>query len=140
VAAQAATTDATGTLSAGSLSNTAPAITAFTGTLSGVNQTVRAAVGAWNVNDAVGDAAAYHVTVSAGAPTIAGTSIAGSLGSTWLVLTPTTATADPSNPVLTAGPTAVATPVALGATAAPIDSAAAATGAGAGPPRRLLSR
>ncbi len=140
MAAQAATTDATGTLSAGSLSNTAPAITAFTGTLSGVNQTVRAAVGAWNVNDAVGDAAAYHVTVSAGAPTIAGTSIAGSLGSTWLVLTPTTATADPSNPVLTAGPTAVATPVALGATAAPIDSAAAATGAGAGPPRRLLSR
>src|ERR1035437_3160412 len=100
MAAQADTTNATGTLTAGSLSELAPTITAFTGTLSGVNQTVHAAVGAWYVHDAVGDAAAYH------------------------------ATAHPTTPVLTAGPVAVATPVALGATAASIDSAAAATGAG----------
>src|ERR1039458_2490621 len=104
MAAQADTTNATGTLTAGSLSELAPTITAFTGTLSGVNQTVHAAVGAWDVNDAVGDAAAYHVTVSAGAPTIAGTSIAGSLGPTWPPLTATTRNPPPPIPSTLSSP------------------------------------
>lgn len=129
VLAQADTTTATGTLGAGALSVTAPAITAFSAPLTGVNQSVTTAVGAWTLTDSVGDGAAYHVTVSAGAPTIGATSIAGSLGSTWLSLTPTTATPDTNNPATTS-PTAVAVPVAVGATAATIQNAAANVGAG----------
>jgi hypothetical protein len=130
MAAQADGTTATGTLTAGALSEVAPAITPFTAALTGITRTVSTPVGTWNLTDAVGDGAAYNISVTAGAPTIAGTSIAASLGSTWLSLTPTTATADPGNPVLTAGPTAVATPVALGTAAATIDHAAVNTGAG----------
>ena len=63
--AQAADTNATGTLSAGSLTNTAPAITAFSTALTGVNQTVNTAVGAWNVNDARGSNVGYNITVAA---------------------------------------------------------------------------
>ena len=48
-AAQAADTNATGTLSAGSLSDTAPVIAPFTATLTGDNQTVNTAVGGWSV-------------------------------------------------------------------------------------------
>lgn len=107
---QADATTATGTLGAGALSVAAPAITAFTAPLTGVNQSVNTAVGSWSLTDSVGDGAAYHVSVSAGAPTINDTSIAGSLGSTWLALTPTTATPDANNPATTS-PTAVATPV-----------------------------
>jgi hypothetical protein len=88
VVAQADATAATGTLSAGGLSVVAPSITPFTGVLTGVTQTVNTPVGAWSLTDAIGDGAAYNVSVSAGAPTIGGTSIAGSLGSTWLALTP----------------------------------------------------
>jgi hypothetical protein len=66
-AAQAATTAATGTLTAGGLSVTAPSITPFTAILTGVTQTVNTQVGAWSLTDAVGDGAAYNVTVSAGA-------------------------------------------------------------------------
>src|SRR6202161_4149380 len=98
LAAQSATTSATGTLSAGSLSNTAPVIAPFTATLTGDNQTVTTAVGGWSVTDATGNVLSYTVTVSAGAPTINGTSIAGSLGSTWLTLTPTQAVAAANNP------------------------------------------
>src|ERR1700719_1521978 len=76
VAAQADTTAATGTLSAGGLSVVAPPITPFTAVLSGVNQTVNTPVGAWSLTDAIGDGAAYNVSVSAGAPAINGTSIA----------------------------------------------------------------
>jgi hypothetical protein len=131
IAAQAADTNSTGTLTAGALSNTAPAITPFTATLTGVNQTVDTAVGAWDVNDATGASPGYTVTVSAGAPSINATSLAGSLGLTWLTLTPTTATADPSNPApASTHPVATATPQALGATAATIDSAAVNTGSG----------
>ena len=129
--AQADTTTATGTLSAGSLSEVAPAITPFTAALTGVNQSVNTAVGAWTLTDAVGDGAAYNVSVSAGAPTIGGTSIAGSLGSTWLALTPTTATTDASNPApASTHPVAVAGPLAVGATAVTIENAAVNTGAG----------
>jgi hypothetical protein len=129
--AQADTTTATGTLAAGALSEVAPAITPFTAGLTGVNQSVHTAVGAWTLTDAVGDGAAYNVSVSAGAPTIGGTSIAGSLGSTWLALTPTTAARDANNPApATTHPVAVAGPVAVGATAATIENAAVNTGAG----------
>ena len=66
-AAQAADTNATGTLSAGSLSNTAPVITPFTATLTGDNQTVNAKVGSWSVTNATGNVHSYTVNVSAGA-------------------------------------------------------------------------
>lgn len=127
--AQAADTTFTGTVGAGSLSVVAPAIAPFTAGLTGVNQTVATGVGAWTLTDSVGDGAAYNVSVSAAAPTIGGTSIAGSLGTTWLTLTPTTPVPDANNPGTTS-PTAIATPVALGATGAIIENAAANVGAG----------
>jgi WxL domain surface cell wall-binding len=131
IAAQADTTTATGTLSAGGLSVVAPPITAFTASLTGVNQTVATGVGAWNLTDAIGDGAAYNVSVSAGAPSIAGTSIAGSLGSTWLALTPTTSARDTNNPApASTHPVAIAGPLAVGATAVTIENAAVNTGAG----------
>jgi hypothetical protein len=130
-AAQANTTIATGTLSAGGLSVIAPAITPFTVTLTGMNQTVYTTVGAWSLTDAVGNGAAYNVSVSAGAPTIGGTSIAGSLGSTWLALMPTTSAPDASNPApASTHPVAIAGPLAVGATAVTIENAAVNTGAG----------
>ena len=52
------------------LSNTAPAITPFTATLSGVNQTKLTAVGSWSVTDATGSNAGYSVTVAASAPAV----------------------------------------------------------------------
>ncbi len=128
--AQAAATNATGTLSAGSLSDTAPVIAPFTATLTGDNQTVNTAVGGWSVTDATGNVHSYTVNVSAGAPTINGTSVAGSLGSTWLTLTPTQSVAAANNPAPPSTAPVPATAQALGATAATIDSAAASTGAG----------
>src|SRR6202035_5492603 len=131
VVAQADTTHATGTLTAGGLSVVAPVITPFTAALTGVNQTVNTAVGSWTLTDAVGDGAAYNVSVTAGAPTIGGTSIAGSLGDTWLALTPTTATADATHPAPpSTHPVAIAGRVAIGAIAATIENAAVNTGAG----------
>ena len=64
VVAQAADTDATGTLTAGGLTNTAPAITPFTLTLDGATHTVTTKVGAWSVTDATGSNAGYSVTVA----------------------------------------------------------------------------
>jgi hypothetical protein len=129
--ARAATTAATGTLTAGGLSLVAPSITPFTAILTGVNQRVDTPVGAWSLTDAAGDGAAYNVSVSAGAPSIGGTSIAGSLGSTWLALTPTTSTADASNPApASTHPVAIAGSLAVGATAVTIENAAVNTGAG----------
>ncbi len=131
VAADAATTAATGTLSAGGLTVAAPSIAPFTAILTGTNQTVNTSVGAWSLTDAIGDGAAYNVSVSAGAPSIGGTSIAGSLGSTWLALTPTTATPDASNPApASTHPVAIAGSLAVGATAVTIENAAVNTGAG----------
>jgi hypothetical protein len=70
MAAQAADTNATGTLSAGSLTNSAPAITPFEATLTGLAQAVNTPVGTWGVTDATGSNAGYSVTVSATAPTV----------------------------------------------------------------------
>jgi hypothetical protein len=130
IVAQAATTQATGTLTGGSVSNTAPAISPFTAVLTGVDQTVDTAVGAWDVNDATGASPGYTVTVTAGTPSVNGTSLAAGLGSTWLTLTPTQAAADPTNPAPPSTAPVPAGPQALGATAATIDSAAVNTGSG----------
>ena len=70
MAAQAADTAATGTLSAGSLTNTAPAFTPFSATLSGLVQTKHTPVGTWGVTDATGSDDGYSITVSATAPTV----------------------------------------------------------------------
>ena len=70
VAAQAANTDATGTLTGGSLSNTAPAFTPFSATLTGLAQTKNTPVGAWTATDATGSDDGYSITVSATAPTV----------------------------------------------------------------------
>ena len=70
VVAQAADTDATGTLSAGSLTNTAPAFTPFSATLTGLAQTKNTPVGTWGVTDATGSDDGYSITVSATAPTV----------------------------------------------------------------------
>ncbi len=68
VAAHAADTDATGTLTTGGLSNTAPAITPFNYQLTGSTATVTTNVGAWNVIDATGSNDGYSVTVAASCP------------------------------------------------------------------------
>ena len=127
MAAQAADTNATGTLTAGALSNTAPAITAFGATLTGVNQTVNTAVGAWNVNDARGSDLGYSITVSALAPTVGGVAAKAGTGST-LTMSSTNATAAAGNPTTT-GPVTGAAKV-LSPTAVSIANAAANTGQG----------
>ncbi len=127
VAAQAADTDATGTLAAGALTNVAPVITPFNATLTGVTQTIQTDVGASSVTDATGSGAGYSVTVSATAPTVGGVAAGAGTGST-LTLTPTDATAAAGNPALV-GPDTSA-PVALGAVAATISNAAAGSGQG----------
>lgn len=127
MAAQAADTDATGTLSAGSLSNTAPAITAFSATLTGVTQTVPTAVGAWSVTDATGSNSGYSVTVAASAPTVGGTTAGAGTGGS-LTLTPTTATAASGNPAII-GPVARSAQL-LSTTAATIENAIVGTGQG----------
>jgi hypothetical protein len=105
VAAQAATSDATGTLTAGALSNTAPTVAPFTTTLTGVTQTVDAAVGAWDINDATGSNAGYSVTMAATNPTVADSAAGAGTGGS-ITLTPTTATAAAGNPDATGRPPA----------------------------------
>jgi hypothetical protein len=127
IAAQAADTAATGTLTAGSLTNTAPAITAFAATLTGLNQTKTTAVGAWSVTDATGSNNGYSVTVSATDPTVGGVAAdAGTGGS--ITLTTRTATAAAGNPAAT-GPVAGSAQL-LSTTAATIQNAPATTGQG----------
>jgi hypothetical protein len=115
---------------AGTLSNTAPAITAFSAALTGRTQTVHTAVGAWSVTDARASDTGYSVTVSATAPTVDGSrSAAGTGGS--LTLTPTTATAATAasgNPAGT-GPVA-SSPQELAPTASTIENASPGTGQG----------
>jgi hypothetical protein len=130
IAAQATNTNATGTLTAGSVSNTAPVITPFTAVLTGVDQTVHTAVGAWDVDDATGAGPGYTLTVTAGVPFNNVTALTASLGTTWMTLTPNQAVADPSNPAPASTAPVPAGPQALGATAATIDSAAVNTGSG----------
>jgi hypothetical protein len=111
----------------GSLSNTSPAITPFTAKLTGLNQTVHTAVGAWSVTDARGSNAGYSVTVMASAPTVNGSSAAAGTGGS-LTLTPATATAASGNPAIT-GPVP-APPQTLSLTAVTIENAPAGTGQG----------
>ena len=88
-AAQAADTNATGTLSAGSLSDTAPVIAPFTATLTGDNQTVNTAVGGWSVTDATGNVHSYTVN---GRPAPRPSTVPRSRAAwadSWLTLTPT---------------------------------------------------
>ena len=128
MAAQAADTGLSGTLAAGALTNTAPAIAPLGSVaLTGVNQTITTSVGAWNVTDATGSNDGYSVTVAATAPQVDGdTGAAGTGGS--LSLTPTTPTAAAGNPAA-AGP--VASPVqSLSTTASTIANADAGTGQG----------
>jgi hypothetical protein len=141
VVAQAATTQAQGLLSAGDLTNTAPAITAFPTTLTGVTQTVNAAVGTWNVTDATGSNAGYTVTVGSSAPTDnsnalgTGTVLSPGTGGT-ITLTPTAATATTGNPTTTgpvdgAGATTSLTPIVVSGGGTPtVANAAVDTGQG----------
>jgi hypothetical protein len=128
--AQAATTQATGTVGAGSLSNTAPTISPFQVDLSGVTQTVDTSVGSWNVIDATGTNDGYSVTVAASDPVISGSTAASPTAGTGfaLELTPATAVAAAGNPA-TAGPVASST-VTLGSTASTIENAPVGTGQG----------
>ncbi|MDX6690311.1 MAG: hypothetical protein QOG15_1768 [Solirubrobacteraceae bacterium] len=109
VASQAADTDATGTLTAGGLTNTAPVITPFGVTLTGFPQGVNTAVGAWSVTDATGSNDGYSVTVAASNPTVGGVEAAAGTGGS-LTLTPKDATPADGNP-RTVGPQATAAQV-----------------------------
>jgi hypothetical protein len=110
-----------------SMSITAPPITPFSAKLTGRNQTVSTAVGAWSVTDATGSNAGYSVTVAASAPTVNGsTSAAGTGGS--LTLTPIIATAATGNPPST-GPVPAPAQT-LSATPATIENAPPGTGQG----------
>lgn len=70
MAAEAAQTTAAGTLDAGDLTVTAPVITPFSVTLTGLAQTVNTPVGAWNATDATGSDDGYSITVAASTPTV----------------------------------------------------------------------
>jgi hypothetical protein len=70
MAAQAASNEATGTLSGGVLENTAPTFTPFSATLTGLAQTHNTPVSLWTVTDATGSDDGYSITVSATAPTV----------------------------------------------------------------------
>ena len=126
-AAGAADSAATGTLTAGQLSNTAPAFTPFTAALTGITQSVGVAVGAWSVTDATGSDAGYSVTVSATAPTVDGDTARSGTGTT-LTLTPKTGTAAAGNPAAT-GPVASGAQL-LSTTAVTIQNAPETTGQG----------
>lgn len=112
---------------AGSLSNTAPAITPFAATLTGLTQTVHAPVGAWSVVDTRGSGDGYRVTVSATAPTVGGSAAAAGTGAS-LTLTPRAAVAAPDN-AASPGPEPAGAQL-LGATAATIAGVAAGGGQG----------
>jgi Ice-binding-like len=111
----------------GTLSNTAPPITPFTLKLSGLNSTVHADVGAWNVTDDTATNAGYAITVAASPPTVNGSAAAAGTGGS-LLLTPPTATAAPGNPAGT-GPSASPTQT-LGIAPTTIENAAPGTGQG----------
>jgi len=139
MAAQAALTgDAavTGTLNAGVLSVTAPTITAFSATLTGIAQTKNTPVGTWNVTDATGSDRGYDVTVSATAPTVdadgAGAGAPAVIaGSTLKLYTTTAETGDNLNTKPVAQADAQLDVLADGGYAAStIQSAAAGTGQG----------
>jgi hypothetical protein len=112
---------------AGPLSITAPAVTPFNAQLTGRNQIVHTALGAWNVTDATNSNAGYSVSVSASAPTVNGNTAAAGTGAT-VTLTPSTATAGPGNAAGT-GPIP-SSPQTLSTTPVTIENAPAGTGQG----------
>jgi len=112
---------------AGSLANTAPAVTPFSVKLTGLTQTVDTALGAWSVTDATATNAGYSVTVSATEPTVNGSTAAAGTGAT-ITLTPSTASAAPGNPAST-GPIA-SSPQTLSAAPTTIENAPAGSGQG----------
>ncbi len=132
MAAQAASADLAGTLTGGPLTNSAPALTAFSVDLTGVAQDVYTEVGAMNVTDATGSNAGYTIAVTASAPQVNGDpALAGTNGS--ITLTPQTATATTGNlntrgPVATTGTPPALDPSPLNAYV--IDTAALGTGQG----------
>jgi hypothetical protein len=124
----------------GNLTNTAPAIGSLSTALTGVAQTVNAAVGAWNVTDASGTNAGYTISVAASAPTDnsaadgTGTVLSPGTGGS-MTLTPTAAAATagntaPTGPVEGAGVASSATPLLVSGGAVTTDNAAAGTGQG----------
>ena len=138
--AQAADSVATGDLTGGNLTNTAPAIGSLSAALTGVAQTVNAAVGPWNVTDASGTNAGYTITVAASAPTDnsaadgSGTVLSPGTGGS-MTLTPTAAAATagntaPTGPLEGAGVANSATPLLVSGGAVTTDNAAAGTGQG----------
>jgi hypothetical protein len=112
---------------AGSLSNTAPAISPFAATLTGAMQTLHTAVGAWSLTDSRGTGAGYSVTVAATAPTVDGSSAAAGTGAS-MTLTPRTPTPATGN-AATTGPVAAAARQ-LSTTATTIATAIPGTGNG----------
>ena len=112
---------------AGALSNTAPAITPFAATLTGLTQTVHAAVGAWSVTDTRGSGAGYLVTVSASAPKVGESAAAAGTGA-GLTLTPRAPAAAPGNAASPGPVPAAAQP--LGTTATTIAGVAPGGGQG----------
>jgi hypothetical protein len=123
--AQAADVNATGTLGAGELTNTAPSIGSLSTTLTGVSQIVNADVGTWSVTDARGTDLGYNVTLAATAPTVGAVAAAAGTGGS-LTLTKSDATAMPGNsapqgPTPSAGATMVLGAAASIAGALPTD-------------------
>lgn len=112
---------------AGSLSNTAPAVTRFSLKLTGLTQIVHTELGSWSVTDATATNAGYSVTVSATEPTVNGSIAAAGTGAT-ITLTPPTAGAASGNPAST-GPVA-SSPQTLGTAAETIENAPAGSGQG----------
>ena len=115
------------TCAGGALSNTAPEMTPFAVTLTGLTQTVHTAVGAWSVTDPTGSDEGYSVTVGASAPTVDGSiAEAGTGGS--LTLTPRSAIAGSAN-AATDGPVKTSAQI-LSPTAVTIQNAPPGTGQG----------
>jgi hypothetical protein len=130
MSAQAADTPVTGTLTGGTLTNTAPTIAPFAATLTGATQTVPTDVGAWGVTDATGGNAGYNITASATAPAVGGVAAAAGTGAT-LSLLPSTAAPAAGNPNTQADAPVAAAQQEITAGAVTIQSAAADTGQGA---------
>jgi hypothetical protein len=109
------------------LASTAPAITAFSTQLTGLNQTVDTGIGAWSVADATQHNAGFSVTVAASRPTVDGSVSAAGTGAS-LTLTPGIAIAADFNPPSTAP--VRSSPQLLSTTPATIENAVAGTGQG----------
>jgi hypothetical protein len=130
MAAQALPGDLSGTLGAGSLTNSTPVLTDFGSvTLNGVAQDVYTPVGTMNVNDATGSDAGYTVSVEATAPKVDGdAALAGTNGS--IMMTPQAITATSGNANANPPVPSTATPTQIIATPFTLDTAAPNAGQG----------